>query len=268
MDQSRRRFLTTSGSCLGLFALAGCTAVLTGAGSTTPTADPEGGTGTGAGTETGTGTGTTTDGTENPSTTENGRSRQETVTVQTANGAIEATLYGRGDCGVVLVPQIDLDRESWEPQAEAVAGMGHVALAIDENPDARAASVLGAVRYLREEVGVDRVALVGASTGGEAVVTANARADPGDVQGTMTLSAAGGADHASDLQGRLLFVVSEGDESRFVGTARALEADAPDRAELVTYSGSAHGQGLFDSSHARELRGRFSEFVSGVCEGS
>lgn len=207
-------------------------------------------------------------GTETSSPTENGKPRQRTVTIETPNTEIRATLYGRGDCGVVLVPQVNLDRGSWEPQAQTVAEMGHVALAIDENPDARAASVLAAVRYLREEVGVDRVALVGASTGGEAVVTANARADSGTVQGTMTLSAAGGADHAGDLQGRLAFVVSEGDEARFVETARALESGAPDSAELVTYSGSAHGQGIFDSSHAEDLRGRLTEFVAVVCEGS
>lgn len=258
MDSTRRQFLRASGSCLGLAALAGCSGLFGGSDSPTPTAGRDGArTVTGTPAETGT-----------PSDTENGRPGRETVSIETDDAEIPATLYGRGDCGVVLVPQVNLDRGSWEPQAESIAGMGHVALAIDENPDARADSVLAAVRYLREEVGVDRVALVGASTGGEAVVTANARAGSGTVQGTMTLSAAGGAGHAGDLQGRLVFVVTEGDESRFVETARALADGAPDPAELVTYPGSAHGQGIFDSASTKELRGRLTEFVSAVCEAS
>lgn len=258
MDPTRRWFLRASGPCLGMAALAGCSGILGGSGSTTPERDG------GARTATDARGGSAAI----PSDTANGRPGRETVSIETAGAEIGGTLYGRGDCGVVLVPQANLDRGSWEPQAEAIAGMGQVALAVDENPGAPTGSVLDAVRYLREAVGVDRVALVGAGTGGEAVLTANARAPTGTIEGTMTLSAAGGADHAGVLQGRLVFVVSEGDESRFVETANALADDAPVPAELVTYAGSARGQDLFDSRHAKDLRGRLTEFVSAVCESS
>lgn len=195
-------------------------------------------------------------------TTESPRS----VSFEAPHGAtIEATAYGNGDCGIVLVPQINLDRGSWEPQAEMVAKMGHLALAIDEDPDNRAASVRGAIRYLREQQEISTLILVGASTGGEAVVVANAETDA-TVDGTITLSAAGGAGHASDLQGRSLFVVSKGDEDRFVRIARELHQGAPEPKKLVEYEGSAHGQGLFDSEHGDNLRDRIRTFVSEVCE--
>lgn len=179
---------------------------------------------------------------------------------------IEATRYGDGDCGVVLVPQVNEDRESWRSQGETIEDAGHLALPIDEDPDNRSASVRGAIRYLREEADVSSVVLVGASTGGEAVVVANAETDQ-SVAGTMTLSASGGADRASELQGRTLFVVATGDEDRFVQTARDLHKGAPDPTELLEYDGSAHGQGLFDSEHGDDLRDRFETFLTDVCEG-
>lgn len=188
----------------------------------------------------------------------------------TTDTALTGTLYGGGDVGVVLVPQINLDRESWEPQATELANQGHLALAIDEDPDDRAASALGAARYLRETVGVSRVVLVGASSGGEAVVRANARAatsgehDP--VDGTVALSPGGGAEVADRLGGRKLFVVSEGDEDRFVRVTRDLHAGAPDPKTLATYDGSAHGQAIFETSHGTELRSRLFGLVESVAQ--
>jgi pimeloyl-ACP methyl ester carboxylesterase len=177
---------------------------------------------------------------------------------------IEATAYGSGECGVVLVPQINLDRDSWQPQAELIADMGHLALAIDEDPDDRPASVRGAIQYLRQRHGISAIVLVGASTGGEAVIVANATTDA-TVDGTITLSAAGGADYASKLQGQSLFVVSEDDEDRFVRIARQLYQEAPDP-ELVEYDGSAHGQRLFTSEHGDDLRDLIRTFVAESCE--
>lgn len=145
-----------------------------------------------------------------------------------------------------------------------IAEMGHLALAIDEDPDNRSASVRGAIRHLREQRGVSTLILVGASTGGKAVVVANAKTDP-PVDGTITLSAAGETDHASDLQGWSLFVVSMGDEDRFVRIARDLHQGAPDPKNLVEYQGSAHGQGIFDSKHGDDLRNRVSTVISEVC---
>ena len=81
----------------------------------------------------------------------------------------------------------------------------------------------------------------------------------------MMLSAAGGADRASELQGRSVFVVATGDDEKFVQTARDLHENAPEPKELVEYDGSAHGQGLFDSNHGDDLRDRFEAFLSEVC---
>lgn len=248
-ESNRRLFLTVAASVAAGAGVAGC---------------PSDGNGNGAGTNTGDSS-DDPDATETAATTPTGDGTPDALSFEAPHGAtVEATAYGDGDCGVVLVPQINRDRESWRSQAETIAELGHLALAIDEDPDDRPSSVRGAIRYLRAEVGVSTVVLVGASSGGEAVVKANAETDAA-VDGTMTLSAAGGADRAGELQGRTLFVVATDDEARFVATARELHENAPDPTELVEYDGSAHGQGLFDADHGEDLRGRFERFVTDVC---
>ena len=88
------------------------------------------------------------------------------------------------------------------------------------------------------------ITLVGASSGGEAVVIANAETDE-SVAGTMPLSAAGGADRAVELQGRSVFVVATGDDVEFAQTARKLYEKAPEPKELVGYDDGdvPHGGG-------------------------
>lgn len=193
--------------------------------------------------------------------------RPKDVAFDAPHGAtIEGTLYGQGSCGVVLVPQINLDRGSWAPQASTLADAGHLVLTIDEDPENRSASVRGAMSYLRDEHGIESLVLVGASSGGEAVVVANATAPAGSVDATITISAGGGVTHAGDLQGRTLFVVSENDDDRFVRVARELHEGAPDPTNLVTYSGSAHGQRLFSGTHGEALRSRILDVTAAACK--
>lgn len=251
---SRRWFLARTAVVAGAIGLTGCLS--------TGTDANDGGTTTNASTS------ADANATTGASSTESGTSTTASdgnVTFEAPHGAtIEATAYGSGDCGVVLVPQINKDRESWQPLAETIADLGHLVLAIDEDPDNRPASVRGAIQYLHEEQNVSSLVLVGASTGGEAVVVANAETDA-TVDATVTLSAAGGVDHAADLQGHALFVVATGDEDRFVSTAQELHDKAPGPKALVEYDGSAHGQGLLVSEYADDLRQRLETLLADVC---
>lgn len=209
------------------------------------TADDGGGGGGGEETETATGGGT------------------ERVTIQSEAGEVVGTLYGSGSCAVVLTPQINRQRDSWAPQAERLA-QEYAVLAIDPVQDDRPTSVLAAIDFLNEERSADAVVPIGASVGGEASVVAAAGA--GDVAtGVVGISASGGEDSASDLRGRSLFVVAEGDGDRFVEAAHALHEEAPEPTELVTYSGSAHGQGLFDSEHGEDLLERIEALIAAAC---
>lgn len=264
---NRRRFLHRTVAVAGATSLAGCLTGGSGSeddgGSQGDATDGEGGTNPTDEGDSPVGTEAST--TSSSETTDSPPTTPRDVSFEAPHGAtVEATAYGSGDCGVVLVPQINKDRGSWRSQAEVIAGMGHGVLAIDEDPDDRSASVRGAVRYLRDQTDVSTVVLVGASSGGEAVVVANAETNA-TVDGTITLSAAGGADRTSDLEGRSLFVVSTGDDDRFVSTARKLHQGAPQPTNLVEYEGSAHGQGILDSEHGDDLLDRIRTFVADVC---
>lgn len=188
------------------------------------------------------------------------------VTFQsTADTTVEGTLFAGGPCGIILVPQVNRDRKSWFPQARVLEAQGYTVLPIDEGEKPPAA-VLGAMQFLREKHNVKRIVLVGASSGGEAVVRANARADADTVDGLITLSAAGGADRASELQGRTLFVVSKNDEQRFVKTTRTLHENAPKPKRLEVLSGDAHGQRIFESAQGDKLRSATLELLENACQ--
>ncbi|MBX0324314.1 alpha/beta hydrolase [Halomicroarcula sp. F13] len=208
---------------------------------------------------------TTSDATASSSATESTTTTGSSdVSFDTSGGAtVEGTLYGAGDCGVVLVPQINLDRESWRPQAERLASNGWLALAIDEG-EQRVAAVRAAVEFLRSERAVSSVVLVGASTGGAAIVGAAAEI-PDRVDGVVTLSAAGGAERAGALTGQKLFVVSEGDEQRFVDIATRLHDDASDPKRLLTFDGAAHGQRLFESEHSAAVWSAMFDLLGDAC---
>lgn len=262
-DPTRRHVLAATGSLLGSIAVAGCLQDDSGGQGGTTTADATS-TATTTATGTSSGAGTTTDETTTQRTTV--ENRPGIVTFEAPHGAdIKGTLYGRGDCGIVLVPQINLDRGSWKPHAERLAEQEFLVLAIDEDPDNRPASVQGAISFLREQHGVSSLVLIGASSGGEAVVVANANAPDGAVDGTIALSPGGGSDHASDLQGRTLFVVSKSDDDRFVQVANDLHEGAPEPTNLVTYDGSAHGQRILESDHGEDLKNRIREFLQAAC---
>lgn len=200
----------------------------------------------------------TEDGSENADETDEGESETtdepRDVSFRSTDGAaLEGTIYGDGDCAVVLTPQINQERGSWEPQATRIADEGYTAFAIDVDGDDYPGSVEGAIDYLRDERESEGIVLVGASIGGEASVIANARAEGELVRGVVAISPGGGADHAADLTGETLFAVAEDDDDRFVETTETLHEEAPDPTELRTYDGSAHGQGLFDTEHGDDL---------------
>lgn len=187
------------------------------------------------------------------------------VSFESSTGAtVPATLYGSGSCGVVLIPQINLDRESWRPQAERLAAEGLVALPIDEGSD-RLSAVLAAIEYLRTEQSMSDVILMGASTGGTAAIHASA-AKPDRVDGTITLSAAGGVARSNRLSGEKLFVVSSGDEQRFIDTTDELYDRTAEPKHLEMYDGGAHGQRLFEGSHRQDLWTNVLTLTTNVCQ--
>lgn len=74
---------------------------------------------------------------------------------------------GDGSAGVVLAHGAAFDAASWEDQAVLIAGTDRTVVAVEDiAPDAIGA----AVGYLRDEMGLDSVALLGGSAGANAIL--------------------------------------------------------------------------------------------------
>ena len=201
------------------------------------------------------------------------------VSIPTSDGGlVEADLYGVGDHGVVLVHGGQFDKESWAPQARALASSGFRVLAIDlrgygksragtQPGDPREGfplDVLAAVRHLWA-AGTTSVSVVGASLGGAAAAEAAVEAAPGEID-RVVLLAHSPIDHPERIQGRKLFVVTRKDlnadaSPRLVGIREQFER-APEPKELVILDGSAHAQFVFETEQGERLMREIVRFLA------
>ncbi|SEP28051.1 hypothetical protein SAMN04487948_13211 [Halogranum amylolyticum] len=258
---TRRRALRAVASLGTVGGLAGCT----GTGDSEPTPNADGPTGDESDTAT-SGLETATE--SDSGTTASGDATAETVTFPSSVGdEVTATQRGDGDCAVIFLHGVGYGREDWRPQATAVEENGHIALAVALNHDDRESNVeatVGAVDYLRSEVDVETVVLVGASAGANAVVKTDANTDV-DVAGSFVLAPGRAGDLGAGLSGRKLFVVGEGDSQRFVETTKQLHGDASGPKDLVILDAAEHAQGVFETSAGDRLQSLLVEFVNTVC---
>ena len=193
----------------------------------------------------------------------------EVVAFPTADGGlIEAALFAaEGDRAAVFAHGAVFDKESWYPQAERLQKAGVTALSIDfrgyGNSKAGTAAekyhdILGAVAFL-EAKGFEKIAVVGGSMGGAAVLRALAHSDSKAIVKAVLLAPAGGDPIASTTISKL-FIVSEGD--RLAATVQRLHEASTKPKELKVYPGNAHAQHLFKTEHAEDLMKRIIKFIA------
>lgn len=251
--------------------LAGCTADENAAENSTTTEEP---------TTTATQTSTPSTETPEPTATEQPTTTTTTETTEQASGetvsfqtsddrTVEGTLYGNGSCAVIFAPGSEYDRTDWEPQASTVAGEGHTALTVSLDSDNRTGNpktIAGAASYLQDEQGAETVVAVGASSGANAVVKANTISGT-NLDGSAIISAGEGDSYATELSGRLLFVVGKNDETRYVQTTKGMHQQAPDPKRLEELPTDGHGQGIFETDQSDALANMIVEFSNTVCSG-
>jgi hypothetical protein len=223
----------------------------------TPTATP---------TETPTPTPTAT-----PTPTETKSEKKGTSVSFTTSDGRTATgmLYGSGSCAAIFVPGVDNDRTSWASQALTVAEAGHAALTVDSssNRSSNVKTLVGATSYLREKQNIKTVVLVGAGAGASAVVQANTVSGT-NVSGSVIIAPGRSISYAPDLSGRLLFVVGQSDDTRYVRTTKGMHRQAPDPKRLVTLPTSKHGMAIFNTDQGSKLTNHIVEFVNTTCSKS
>ena len=203
---------------------------------------------------------------------------QERVSFPTQDGGlVYGDMYGKGDRGLVLAHGGRFGKESWEPQARALAAAGFRVLAIDfrgygqsrgpGQSDPLSAplhfDVLAAVRYLRK-TGARSVSVVGASMGGAAAGDASIKAEPGEIDRLVFLGASV-TGPPEKLKGRKLFILAR-DDANDAGPRlpkiREKYEGAPHPKELVILEGSAHAQFLFATDQGERLMREILRFLS------
>ncbi len=201
------------------------------------------------------------------------------VSIPTSDdGVVAADLYGAGPRGVVLAHGGRFDKESWAPQARALAAAGFRVLAIDfrgygpsrgpgqEDPLSAPLDldVLAAVRYLRA-AGATFVAVVGGSMGGTAAADAAAAAKPGEIDRLVLLGCGAGRSPARVAPSKLFIVARDdpgpGNVPRLAAIRAAYEA-APPPKELLVLEGSAHAQAIFETKEGDRAMRAILDFLS------
>ena len=148
-----------------------------------------------------------------------------------------ALRWGDGEYGLVLVHDAGRAAADWAPQAQAFAANGMTVVAVEP---ADAAAVLVAMHQLRDEAGLERVALLGAGAGAE-VALAAARAEPELVDQLIVISASGAAADLGVFP--KLFVASEG-EAAAADVERMADEAPGDWNAVYVAPGEASGQAL------------------------
>jgi pimeloyl-ACP methyl ester carboxylesterase len=193
-------------------------------------------------------------------------------------GVVHADEYGAGPRGVVMVHGARFDKESWRPQAEALARAGLRVVSIDlrgtgasrggtqwsSRYDGVELDVLAAVRWLRAS-GATSVSVVGGSLGGFAAAEAAVVSEPGTID-RLFLLAPSPVEHPERIQGKKLFVVAR-DDVQGIGTPRLPEIRAqhdraPEPKELLVLEGSAHAQYLLEGDQAGRVMQEMLRFLT------
>jgi pimeloyl-ACP methyl ester carboxylesterase len=188
---------------------------------------------------------------------------------------LNGRVFGSGPTGVILSHMRLGDQTAWYPFATELAETGDYTVLTydfrgfnestgDKQFDRIDTDLAAALDYMREDLGIEEVFLVGASIGGTASLLVASRED---VAGVATVSAVGQfppfdvVDAVAEVRDPKLFITS-GDD---VPQARAQEefwevAQQPKEQHL--YPGDAHGTDLFDTEHAEDLKARLKAFLA------
>jgi pimeloyl-ACP methyl ester carboxylesterase len=181
-----------------------------------------------------------------PSGAEGGELESDTSGEQVSVEETDAIVWGEGDKGAVLSHGAAYDAASWESQGQTLGENGAAALAVE---DTSPSNLRTAIRYLKEESGVESVALVGASAGARPVLEVGGE-DPQKIDQLILLSGIGDVSGLGEYP--KLFVASEGEE--IAERVRQMADEAPgDRNEALILPGDAHAQAIFQTQEGERL---------------
>lgn len=188
---------------------------------------------------------------------------------------LDARVFGDGPTGVILAHMRPADQSSWFPFAtELAAAGGFTVLTFDfrgygestgeKQFDRVDTDLTAAVAYMRDELGMDRIFLVGASMGGTASLIVASRVP---VAGVVSISSPAqfppldAEAVVGQIDAPMLFITSQDDVPAYRSQERFWEA-AGGAKEQEIYEGDEHGTDIFASANGNALAARLTAFLS------
>lgn len=188
---------------------------------------------------------------------------------------LDGRVFGDGPVGVILAHMRTADQTSWFSFATDLAASGDFTVLTfdfrgygastgDKQFDRIDTDLAAAIDYMRQELAIDEVFLVGASMGGTAALVAAARVD---VAGVVSISSPGqfppldATETVADVAEPKLFITAEDDVPAFRSQAEFWEL-AVEPKEQYVYKGNAHGTAIFDTADGPDLERRIIAFLT------
>ncbi|MEX2246645.1 MAG: alpha/beta fold hydrolase [Dehalococcoidia bacterium] len=188
---------------------------------------------------------------------------------------LSSRVFGSGPVGVILAHTRLDDQTSWFPFAKELADTGEYTVLtfdfrgfVDSTGEKRFdrldTDLEAALAYVRDTLGIEKVFLVGASTGGTASLMV---ASQQEVAGVVSISAPGQfppyepVEAVGAIAAPKLFVTSADDVPQARSQEEFWEA-AREPKEQHIYEGDAHGMDLFAGPYGADLRARVLAFLA------
>ncbi len=181
------------------------------------------------------------------------------INIPTADGGIVyGDFYPAGEQAVVLAHGAVFNRKSWSELVEPLLENNISVLAIDfrgygeslAGSGGKENDVLAALEFLKQQNGMSKVSLLGASMGGRAVALAAIKAPPGSMDKIILLSPAPIAD-AAKLKGNILYIASRNEP--MIGMIQQQFDKTPAPKKMILLEGSAHAQHILKTRQKKAL---------------
>ena len=193
----------------------------------------------------------------------------ELITYNTEDGGvIEASFFkGDQDFAVIFAHGAIFNKESWYFMAERLQKVWISSLSLDfrgygnskkGSTDKRSLDILGAIDYLKEK-GFNKIAIVGGSMGGAAVLNALDIKTDAVIKKVVLLAPAGGKGIASKSIKKMI-VVSKNE--RLFTRVNTIYDESAQPKQLKVYPGSFHAQHMFKAEYNDELTTLIIDFLN------
>ncbi len=186
------------------------------------------------------------------------KSRYKILTIKTEMGSESLAAYFdvKGSQGVIFVPGKVFNKESWFFLTERLQQVNVASLALDGKEKSDVLSAIGVMK----DKGFKKIALVGGSMGGAAILQALEEKTDDSINKVVVLAPYGGSPIKSKIITKL-FVVAKEDRLGIYPGVQKVYIDSSDPKKIVEFDGTEHAQHLFRGPNKEKLSRLIVDFL-------